>query len=304
MATFPAPATSNAACGCRDRNAARATVGGEFPTCTLSVVQRVPSSTMVHGSASPPTIPDGRLSRVRFWPRLCTPFFSDSPSCPMGGLSRSLTYAPPRYSFAVPSSQLSRGRIPSSVSGVLWRSSGPPSAQSPFAWDGRYPPTRVTQRSPQRALPLFPSSYGLMRQTTVLPTPRWSLGGGVCAGCRESLLDHGPSRHYLCHLCGGAWTHTPPCSSGAHTHFFPNDSGLTSRETRSAHGKIPARRFPQGAHFRGCNHSLIFRLPHLLGLQIAPTAVHRLGGQAVYTTHRPRGYPPRDVVSLHVCMGI
>src|SRR5262249_1006302 len=25
----------------------------------------------------------------------------------------------------------------------------------------------------------------------------------VCAGCRESLLDHGPSRHYLCHLCGG-----------------------------------------------------------------------------------------------------
>jgi hypothetical protein len=45
------------------------------------------------------------------------------------------------------------------------------------------------------------------------------------------------------------------------------------------------------------------RLPHLLGLPIAPTAVHRLGGQAVYTTHRPRGYPPRDVVSLHVCSG-
>ena len=56
------------------RSAARATVGGEFPSCTLSVVQRVPNSTVVHGSASPPTIPDGRLSRVRFWPRLCTPF--------------------------------------------------------------------------------------------------------------------------------------------------------------------------------------------------------------------------------------
>jgi hypothetical protein len=38
MATFPAPATSNGACGCRDRNVARATVGGEFPICTLSVV--------------------------------------------------------------------------------------------------------------------------------------------------------------------------------------------------------------------------------------------------------------------------
>jgi len=263
-------------------------------------VRRGPSSTLAHVSASPPTIPDSRLSRVRFWPRLCTPFSGDSPSGVRRGLSCSLTSTPPRHRFAASSSQLSRGRLPSSVSGVLWRSSGPPSAQSPFAWDGCYPPTRVTQRSPQRALPLLHSSYGLMRQTTVLPTPQWSLGGGVCAGCRESLLDRGPSRHYLCHLCGGAWTHTPPCSSGAHTHFFPNDSGLTSRETRSAHGKTPAKRFRQGAYFRGCSHSLMFRLPHLLDLQIAPTAVPRLGGQAVYTTHRPRGYPPRDVVSLHV----
>jgi hypothetical protein len=156
----------------RDRNVARATVGGEFPVCTLSVVQRVPSSTMVHVSTSPPMIPDGRLSRVRFWPRLCTPFSGDSPSGVRRGLSCSLTSTPPRHRFVASSSQLSRGRLPSSVSGVLWRSSGPPSAQSPFAWDGRYPPTRVTPRSPQRVLPLFLSSYGLMRQTTVLLTPR------------------------------------------------------------------------------------------------------------------------------------
>src|SRR5712691_4455023 len=75
--------SQNVACGCRDRNAAHATVGGEFPICTLSVVQRVPRSTMVHDSASPPAIPDGRLSRVRFWPRLCTPFSRDSPSRPL-----------------------------------------------------------------------------------------------------------------------------------------------------------------------------------------------------------------------------
>jgi hypothetical protein len=48
------------------RPEARATVGEEFPTCTLSVVQRVPSFTLVHVSASPPTIPDGRISRVWF----------------------------------------------------------------------------------------------------------------------------------------------------------------------------------------------------------------------------------------------
>ena len=47
------------------RNTARATVGREFPTCTLSVVQRVPSSAIAHVSVSPPLIPDGRISRVR-----------------------------------------------------------------------------------------------------------------------------------------------------------------------------------------------------------------------------------------------
>jgi len=47
------------------RNTARAPLGKEFPTCTLSVVQRVPSSAIDHVSASPPLIPDGRISRVR-----------------------------------------------------------------------------------------------------------------------------------------------------------------------------------------------------------------------------------------------
>src|SRR5262245_64945370 len=81
----PAPSPQIVACGCRDRNVVRATVGGEFPICTLSVAQRVPRSTLLHVSTSPPTIPDGRLSRVRFGPRLCTPLFRHSLSWPMGG---------------------------------------------------------------------------------------------------------------------------------------------------------------------------------------------------------------------------
>ena len=40
-----------------DRNAARAGLGGEFPTRTLSVMRRVPNSTIPHVSASPPCHP-------------------------------------------------------------------------------------------------------------------------------------------------------------------------------------------------------------------------------------------------------
>jgi len=63
----------NVACGCRESNVARATVGGALPPWTLSVVQRVPRATMVHVSTSRLAVPDGQLSRVRFWLRLCTP---------------------------------------------------------------------------------------------------------------------------------------------------------------------------------------------------------------------------------------
>jgi len=83
---------------------------------------------------------------------------------------------------------------------------------------------------------------------------------------------------------------------------------------------IPAMQLPQGETFRGCSHSFIFRLPYLLDLQAAPTAVSpqgsqaclppacrlpvgrqgRQGRQAVYTTHRPARCRFRDVASLRV----
>ena len=51
----------------------------------------------------------------------------------------------------------------------------------------------------------------------------------------------------------------------------------------------------------------MFSLPHSLDLQIAPTAVRRLGGQAVYTTHRPAvtraGMWYRYVTDLGNCHG-
>ncbi len=162
--------------------------------------------------------------------------------------------------------------------------SEPPSAQSPFARRRRYPPSGRRRKPPQRTLLLLHRSYGLMRQTKSLPVPRWSLGSRVLAGCRQSLLGDGPSRHYLCNPCVGAWTHTPPRSSDALAHFFSEDIGLAPQETRSARETIPAMQLPQGAVFRSCSHSFTFRLLRSLDLQVAPTAV-------IYWAARP--FTPR-----------
>src|SRR5262249_61726420 len=50
----------------------------------------------------------------------------------------------------------------------------------------------------------------------------------VLAGCCVPLLGVGLSRRYLLNLSMGAWTRTPPRSSGARARFFPDDIGLTS----------------------------------------------------------------------------
>jgi len=69
------------------------------------------------------------------------------------------------------------------------------------------------------------------------------------AGCCEPLLGDGPSRHYLCNPCVGAWTPTPQCSPGALARFFPEDNGLTSDVTSSAHQTTPAMQLQQETIF-------------------------------------------------------
>jgi hypothetical protein len=124
----------------------------------------------------------------------------------------------------------------------------------------------------------------------------------VFAGCCEPLLEDGPSRHSLCNPCAGAWTPTPQCSPGALARFLPGDNGRTSDVIGSAHQTLPAMQLQQGKVFRGCSHSVMFRLPRSLDSQVAPTAVplSELGGRAVYTTHSSVGYLPRDVASLRI----
>ena len=64
----------------------------------------------------------------------------------------------------------------------------------------------------------------------------------------------------------------------------------------------PCNATSTGDYFRGCSHSLMFKLPHSLDPQVAPTAKAQSlqGSRAVYTTHSSVGYLPRDVASLRV----
>ena len=143
-----------------------------------------------------------------------------------------------------------------------------------------------------------------MRQTKSLPAPRWSLVRRVLAGCRQSLLGDGPSRHYLCNPCVGAWTHTPPRLSSALAHSFLESTGLTPRKMRSAREIVPAMQTSTGSRISGLQSFVYLQAPTLAR---PPDCIHRsifvLGGRAVYTTHRPGGYPFRDVASLRVRLG-
>jgi len=68
-----------------------------------------------------------------------------------------------------------------------------------------------------------------------------------------------------------------------------------------AHWTIPAMQLPPGDEFRGCTHSLMFRLPCSLDLQTAPTAAIPRRAARPFTPRIARnGYPSQDVVSLRV----
>ncbi len=107
----------------------------------------------------------------------------------------------------------------------------------------------------------------------------------VFAGCCQPLLEDGPSRRYLHNLCKGAWTHTPPRSrrscpfgrlalgSGASIAGHRPHFNLEKFGTR----KTPCKATSTGGVFRGCSHSLMFRLPYSLGPPVAPTAVTSTG---------------------------
>jgi hypothetical protein len=268
-------------------------------------VRRVHSVTIARVSVQPPSHP-GR---------------SDFPS-PVGGSS----YFPKEPSHGDPRLKHSPAYIPGrdgyilgSASREVARDSGSRSGRVAF-------PMPATHREPlcpedgvtlsrnsvpalfQPALPDLHRSYRLMRQAKILPPASVSLFRQVFAGCYEPLLEDGPSRRHLHGPCTGAWVRTPPRPNGVLVRFFPLGIGLPLGSRGSARERSRNAAF-RGGVFRGCNHSVMFRLPCLFGPLAAQTVRARCpsglrglcsGLRGLCTGQYPRRRRSRAPASLRV----
>ena len=166
----------------------------------------------------------------------------------------------------------------------------PPSAQSPFARRRRYRPRQgVVHLVGGRYPPFFarmgscdgPNSFDRLRlcasfgrSLQVAVSPCWKLAlPDVISAVFVRSPGPVPRR-----VSGDLDPFARP-SSSVGTQVPRQSFGLAPVSTGSAREMFPAWQLPQGVGFRGCSHSLMFRLPHSLGPQVAPTAViHRAAG--------------------------
>jgi hypothetical protein len=123
-----------------------------------------------HVSQRPPTIPDSRISRIRFWPRRSTIFLRTG--LPPRRETAVLAHSSPRRSgvCAAPSRHAGPRRSSSSASGcvpIVVATECP----EPLCPERVLPAPGRPQEPPGGALPPRRRSYGLMRQTIPLPAP-------------------------------------------------------------------------------------------------------------------------------------
>ena len=188
---------------------------------------------MSYVSPSLPAIPDGRISQVRFWPRPWR-ISKQEPSRETRDLNTGL---PTPQRVPVYSCSCHGSMSTACIQPCVWVPSRSMAAEcpEPLCQVQVLPAPGCLHETPRRALPLLHRSYGLMRQTNLLPSYSVPPIRRVFAGCCQSLLKIGPSRRYLCNPSIGAWTSTTGCLSGAIVRFFPESYSLSISQRTSAH---------------------------------------------------------------------
>jgi hypothetical protein len=178
----------------------------------------------------------------------------------------------------------------------------PPSAEGPFAPSRRYLSGGGLAGHLEGSYPFVVAHTGSCAQPKPSRLLRSSLARRVFAGCCQPLLGDGRSRRYLHNPCVGAWTPTPPRSTGALTRYLPSGHRPHLSFNRFGTQNFPRHGFNMGLQFRGCSHFLMFRLPHSLGPLTAPTAGALCPSGRLGRLHHAMDeqFPARTVASLHV----
>ncbi len=179
--------------------------------------------------------------------------------------------------------------------------SWPPSAQSPFARDGRYPRRGGLASHLEGRYPLVVARTGSCARPSPSPRLGSRLVRAVFAGCRQSLLRDGPSRHYLCDPCVGARTPTPPRSPTAYVRFF--------RQGHRPHPRgdgFGARNYPHTATSVGNPISRLQSFDHLRAPTLArpPGCSHRSAqgaGRPGLSHHASPGRLPKPGCGVATC---
>ena len=149
---------------------------------------------------------------------------------------------------------------------------GPPSAQSPFARNRCYLLRHGVLHHVREHYPSFIAHTGSCARPNPSRRLQLSLIRRVFAGCHQSLLGIGPSRHYLHNHCMVAGTHTPQCPFGAFTRFFPKGFGLHLLGNSLAHLNIPYNATSTGRGFTELQSFLYVPAPILVR---PPGCTHR-----------------------------
>jgi hypothetical protein len=185
---------------------------------------------MAYVSRSPPIIPDGQISRVRFE----TSAFFRRPSQAWRGLNAG-PYTPPPSWFAPSLASWTVVALRRFYQAGRHTAKKPPSVLSPFAqlrcylrWGdvyrllrGRYPSVIAPTGSCATPVGLSPASaFSLVRR--------------VLAGCTQSLLPTGASRRYLWESFLGCWIPYPGGTPCALACFFHDVIGLPQAKNGSA----------------------------------------------------------------------
>ena len=231
-------------------------------------------------SAFPRTCPFSRNLGSRFRP---APLRSRTVGLPESGSDLGITQSAPspsqRCLNAGPYSPLLRWGYPTerpprfSGGSVSTRSAQAAKCPEPLCRQAVLPPVAGCRASCQRALPRLLRSYELMRQSQTLPPPTVSaLVSGSLSVAASPDWERDLPDVISAELSPRVWTPTPVAPE---VHLPVSSLRALAFPTMSMVRRVttPRKRLHSGGRFRGCSHSLMFRLAGLLATLAAPTFV-------------------------------